>query len=92
MWGLDDGEKFALGSLDEQQRWQSAYRSMIDAMTSRHGRRAANLRYVGRSLPRNDVLYKVRGKARITQPTFHCQECCTAVFVRSQFLRQTQTH
>jgi len=33
MWGLDDGEKFALGSLDEQRRWQSAYRSMIDAMT-----------------------------------------------------------
>jgi CO/xanthine dehydrogenase Mo-binding subunit len=65
MRGLDDGEKFALGSAEEQRRWQSAYRSMIDAMTTpATGEDALSLRYVGRSLPRNDVLYKVRGKAR----------------------------
>ncbi len=64
MIGLDDGEKFALGSPEEQRPWQSAYRSMIDALTGKPAKDAAGRRYVGRSLPRNDVLYKVRGKAR----------------------------
>ena len=66
MFGLDDGEKFALGTSDEQRPWQAAYRSMIDAMTGKTAAEDAVVghRYVGRSLPRNDVLYKVRGKAR----------------------------
>ena len=66
MFGLDDGEKFALGTSDEQRPWQAAYRSMIDAMTAKTAAEdpAVGHRYVGRSLPRNDVLYKVRGKAR----------------------------
>ena len=66
MFGLDDGEKFALGTSDEQRPWQAAYRSMIDAMTGKTAVEdsIAGHRYIGRSLPRNDVLYKVRGKAR----------------------------
>src|SRR5262245_34325069 len=54
---VDDGEKFALGTQDEQRSWQDAYRKIIE-------QEARDGRYVGRSLPRNDVLYKVRGKAK----------------------------
>ena len=54
---VDDGEKFALGTEEQQRGWQQTYRELIER-ESRDGR------YVGRSLPRNDVLYKVRGKAK----------------------------
>ena len=58
MLNVDDGEKFALGTAEQQRSWQHAYRELIEAFVERDGH------YVGRSLPRNDVLYKVRGKAK----------------------------
>ena len=58
MLDVDEGEKFALGTAKEQEPWQRAYRELIDGVISGDGH------YVGRSLPRLDVLYKVRGKAR----------------------------
>ena len=66
MFGLDEGEKFALGTSEEQRPWQVAYRAMIDAVTgdAAGAEGIVGHRYVGRSLPRNDALYKVRGKAR----------------------------
>lgn len=59
MGTMDTGEKFALGSEAEQQPWQEAYRALIESFEPQRGER-----YVGRSIPRNDVLYKVRGKAK----------------------------
>jgi CO/xanthine dehydrogenase Mo-binding subunit len=59
MLDIDDGEKFALGSAAHQQPWQRIYRELVEpvAETGEH-------HYVGRSVPRNDVLYKVRGQAK----------------------------
>ena len=59
MSDVDDGEKFALGSERDQRPWQEAYRALVEEMDE-----PAELRYVGRSIPRNDVLYKVLGKAK----------------------------
>jgi xanthine dehydrogenase molybdopterin-binding subunit B len=66
MIGSDEGEKFALGTSEEQRPWQAVYREMIEAATgdAAGSEGIVGHRYVGRSLPRNDVLYKVRGKAR----------------------------
>ncbi|MBX9846481.1 MAG: hypothetical protein K2Z80_32205 [Xanthobacteraceae bacterium] len=59
---IDLGEKFALGSEEEQQIWQRSYRGLVEALRDpSHGEQTP---YVGRSIPRNDVLYKVRGKAK----------------------------
>lgn len=59
MTDVDSGEKFALGTEDDQRPWQDAYRSIVEMFENEAGHR-----YVGRSVPRNDVLYKVRGKAK----------------------------
>jgi CO/xanthine dehydrogenase Mo-binding subunit len=59
MLDIDEGEKFALGTEAEQRPWQSAYRTMVKGFEG-----AGDSNYVGRSVPRNDVLYKVRGKAK----------------------------
>ncbi|MCC6949704.1 MAG: xanthine dehydrogenase family protein [Bradyrhizobiaceae bacterium] len=59
MSSIDDGEKFALGTEGEQRPWQDAYRALVQSFEAGSGRR-----YVGHSVPRNDVLYKVRGKAK----------------------------
>ena len=66
MFNWDDGEKFALGTSEEQRPWQAAYRAMINAATGKtvETEGVVGHRYIGRSLPRNDVLYKVRGRAR----------------------------
>jgi CO/xanthine dehydrogenase Mo-binding subunit len=58
---LDDEnlEKFALGTADEQRGWQTFYRDLMRGFEAEsHGPN------VGRSVPRNDVLYKVRGRAK----------------------------
>lgn len=62
MTGVDDGEKFALGSEREQRLWQIEYRSIVEQIEA--SSRTDATRYVGKSIPRNDVLYKVRGKAK----------------------------
>jgi CO/xanthine dehydrogenase Mo-binding subunit len=60
---VDRGEKFALGTEDEQRQWQEAYRGIVQSLESQPAS-ADGGRYVGHSVPRNDVLYKVRGKAK----------------------------
>ena len=64
MSDIDDGQKFALGSARDQKPWQDAYRAMVDATIEQVAPDSVAHRYVGRSLPRNDVLYKVLGKAK----------------------------
>src|SRR5262245_33328041 len=59
MASIDTGEKFALGSEAEQRQWHLSYRTLIEALEPERDER-----YIGRSVPRNDVLYKVRGKAK----------------------------
>src|SRR5262249_14437735 len=55
----DAGEKFALGSEEAQRFWQEYYRGLVGGFD-----RQSDCRYIGRSIPRNDVLYKVRGQAK----------------------------
>lgn len=82
-----EGEKYALGALDEQAHWQAEYHRIVDKVrVGLHGAGSEALanysRTVGERLPRNDVLYKVRGRARYAanipmDEALHCR------FVRS---------
>jgi CO/xanthine dehydrogenase Mo-binding subunit len=68
-WREPEGEKFALGSLDEQAHWSREYERIIDdararSQAARSDDDNAGAGTVGLRLPRKDVLYKVRGKAR----------------------------
>jgi CO/xanthine dehydrogenase Mo-binding subunit len=74
---LDEGEKFALGSEGDQRPWQKAYRELVGGAHLDQGSR-----YVGRSVPRNDVLYKVRGKAKYAA-NIALPNMLHGVFVRS---------
>ena len=85
-WREPEGEKFALGAAEEQALWQAGYRTIVKRVREElHGGTfdtAADATTVGERLPRNDVLYKVRGKARYAanvpmEGTLHCR------FVRS---------
>lgn len=86
-WTEPAGEKFALGSLDEQRHWQHEYHRIVGTVRAElHGAGSEALGnvsgVVGERLPRNDVLYKVRGKARYAanipmEGALHCR------FVRS---------
>ena len=60
---VDQGEKFALGSEDEQRQWQETYRDIVQSLNGQPANTDGG-HYVGHSVPRNDVLYKVRGKAK----------------------------
>lgn len=77
MSALDEGEKFALGSETDQRPWQEAYRELVGGSATGEGKR-----YVGRSVPRNDVLYKVRGKAKYAA-NIVLPDMLHGVFVRS---------
>lgn len=64
-----EGQKFAMGTAEDQAVWQREYRRTVEEVrcqteTEERPAAAAVGRYVGTSPPRNDVLYKVRGKAR----------------------------
>ena len=73
-WTEPEGEKFALGTLDEQAHWKGEYHRIVDGVREQARVKGAKLLgaepvgletdTVGLPLPRNDVLYKVRGKAR----------------------------
>ena len=68
-WIEPEGEKFALGSLEEQTHWQGEYSRIVrDVLETTRGEAPAEITEgggtVGFRLPRNDVLYKVRGQAR----------------------------
>ena len=66
--GYKDGIKYALGPAEEQAHWQNAYRRLVDqALIEAHGgspdASVAETRYIGVPTPRNDAIYKVRGRA-----------------------------
>ena len=68
-WIEPEGEKFALGSLVEQTHWQDEYSRIVrDVLETTRSEAPAEITEgggtVGYRLPRNDVLYKVRGQAR----------------------------
>ena len=68
-WVEPEGENFAMGSLEEQTHWQGEYRRILrDVLEKTRGGAPADIAEgggtVGHRLPRNDVLYKVRGQAR----------------------------
>lgn len=68
-WREPEGEKFALGSVDEQAHWQAEYARIVNDVRERAqgeiGEDEINkARTLGLRLPRADVLYKVRGRAR----------------------------
>lgn len=86
-WREPEGEKFALGSLEEQALWQREYQRILDDMRRSEARARGDRPGradgpFGERLPRADVLYKVRGRARYAanipmQDALHCR------FVRS---------
>ncbi len=76
---FDAGEKFALGSVADQRPWQQVYRGLADP-----DRQEAA--YVGRSVPRNDVLYKVRGKAK------YAANLTMPGMLHGRFVRSTHPH
>ena len=66
--GHKDGIKYALGPADEQAHWQEVYNRLVDrALSEAHGGPPdaghRETRYVGIPTPRNDAIYKVRGRA-----------------------------
>ena len=67
---MDDiGAKFTLGTAAEEARWQSEYARIVNSVLEStpggpSGGTAPDKHFVGRNVPRADVLYKVRGKAR----------------------------
>ena len=66
--GYKEGIKYALGPNAEQAHWQAAYNRLVDqALTEAHGGppdvSQRDTRYVGVPTPRNDAIYKVRGRA-----------------------------
>ncbi len=66
--GHKDGIKYALGPADEQAHWQEVYNRLVDqALSEAHGGppdvSQRETRYVGVPTPRNDAIYKVRGRA-----------------------------
>ena len=87
-WTEPEGEKFALGALEEQEHWQSEYYRIVSeaseqTRSAQEGAFDGDGPWVGLRLPRNDALYKVRGMARYAanlSPAgmLHCR------FVRSE--------
>ncbi|MDA0260593.1 MAG: xanthine dehydrogenase family protein molybdopterin-binding subunit [Proteobacteria bacterium] len=87
-WTEPEGEKFALGSLQEQARWKREYHRIVDDVRDQERRAASEslgveTDTVGQRLPRNDVLFKVRGKARYAA-NIELEGMLHACFVRSE--------
>jgi CO/xanthine dehydrogenase Mo-binding subunit len=68
-WKEPEGEKFALGTVEEQSHWQEEYQRLVRETVEQE--RAFNPtevetdpQTIGMRIPRNDALYKVRGRAR----------------------------
>ena len=87
-WSEPEGEKFALGTPEEQAHWQNEYYRIVSEAAERtpgdEGEAfGGDGPWVGMRLPRNDALYKVRGRARYAanlspEGMLHCR------FVRSE--------
>ncbi len=68
-WREPEGEKFALGTIEEQAHWQAEYHRLVRETVEREralrpADGGADPRTIGMRIPRNDALYKVRGRAR----------------------------
>jgi len=64
---IAEGENFALESVLDQVPWQSEFHRLVNDVRDHSipsEAKGGQARNVGYRLPRNDVLYKVRGKAR----------------------------
>ena len=87
-WSEPEGEKFALGTPEEQAHWQNEYYRIVSEAAERTPGDEGEAfdgdgPWVGMRLPRNDALYKVRGRARYAanlspEGMLHCR------FVRSE--------
>lgn len=73
------GEKFAMGTGGEQVLWQTEYQRIVEEVRAAAGAPAG---YVGVSVPRHDVLYKVRGRAKYAA-NLHLEGMLHGRFLRS---------
>ena len=82
-WTEPEGEKFALGTLAEQAHWKREYRRIVEGVRGRLPDVGAAAGTVGQPIPRNDALYKVRGRARYAA-NIEMEGMLHACFVRSE--------
>ena len=82
-WTEPEGEKFALGTLAEQAHWKREYRRIVEGVRGRLPDVDAAAGTVGQPIPRNDALYKVRGRARYAA-NIEMEGMLHACFVRSE--------
>ena len=82
-WTEPEGEKFALGTLAEQAHWKREYRRIVEGVRGRLPGVDAAAGTVGEPIPRNDALYKVRGRARYAA-NIEMEGMLHACFVRSE--------
>ena len=82
-WTEPEGEKFALGTLAEQAHWKREYRRIVEDVRGRLPDVDAAAGTVGQPIPRNDALYKVRGRARYAA-NIEMEGMLHACFVRSE--------
>ena len=84
-WTEPEGEKFALGTLEEQAHWKREYRRIVENVRDDLVGLASGAKTdtVGQPIPRNDVLYKVRGRARYAA-NIEMEGMLHACFVRSE--------
>ena len=85
---LENGEKFAMGSLSEQAVWQAKFHKIVEVLREQSSGNDVKApgqlkRYVHSRLPRNDVLYKVRGRAMYSG-NIHLEGMIHGAFVRSK--------
>ena len=88
-WKEPEGEKFALGTIEEQARWQAEYHRLVrDTVEQERAGRGTDVdvdpRTIGMRIPRNDALYKVRGRARYAG-NIEMEGMLYGRFVRSQY-------
>lgn len=83
----DAGAKFDFGSAAEEARWQREYARIVGGVRAEAAAGAAPAtRHVGHSIPRLDVLYKVRGKARFAA------NIALPGMLHGRFVRSDQAH
>ena len=90
-WTEPPGEKFALEDLEAQAHWQQEYHRIVRAIREEVGADLPEAAEgvtgtVGMPLPRNDVLYKVRGRAR------YAANIKMADMLHCRFVRSDQAH
>ena len=90
-WSEPEGEKFALGTPEEQAHWQNEYYRIVSEAAERTPGDEGEAfdgdgPWVGMRLPRNDALYKVRGRAR------YAANLSPEGMLHSRFVRSEHPH